>query len=320
MEKVKKVIMGIDVSSDKLDWWIHDHQVREHKVVPNSKAGHGKICRVVKKHGVTAVVFEASGGYEQQISFFLVSQGIRVHVVNPIRIRAFARSKGVLAKTDKIDARIIAEYGALYDLPVYKLACKEFIRLRGLARLYMQNQKDIDRTKNRNRIRLDPFIQKTHNRTINILKRNMDSTIHEMTQVCSGSQVLSSMCQTIQNQKGMGLKSAMLLIALLPELGHISGKKIASLAGLAPFANDSGKFRGKRYIQGGRFYARKVLYMPVLVAKRYDAEFKMMYDERLASGKPKKVAITSLMRKLLVRLNARIRDMIQEQYPELSAT
>jgi transposase len=317
MENVEKVIMGIDVSSDKLDWWIHDHKARGCKTVTNSKSGHRKIYNTVKRHGVTAVVLEASGGYEQQVSFFLVSQHITVHVVNPIRIRAFAKSKGVLAKTDKIDAKVIAEFGALYDLPEYQLACKEFIRLRALARLYMQLQKDLNRSSNRNRIHQDKFIRNTHNRIIRSIKNSMDSTVKEMAHICNELPLLSSMCQTITDQKGMGLKSAMLLIALLPELGHLTGKKIACLAGLAPFANDSGKFKGKRYVQGGRFYARKVLYMPVLVAKEYDCEFKRLYEDRLSKGKEPKVALTSLMRKLLVRLNARIRDMMLKQYPDL---
>jgi transposase len=218
-----------------------------------------------------------------------------------------------MAKTDRIDSKIIAEYGFQSDLPSYQTVTPELTRLKELAKFYIQNQKDLTRLKNRNRIKQDPFVRKARGKQILFISRSMDATIEEMESICNESEHLSLICNCLRKQKGIGLKTSMLLIALLPELGQINGKKIASLAGLAPFAHDSGRIKGKRYIQGGRFDVRKLLYMPVLSAIRMDMEFKRLYEDRLSKGKAKKVAITSLMRKLLVRLNARIRDLLTEE-------
>lgn len=312
MESFNKVIMGIDVSSDKLDWWIDRHPMKETTPVSNSQAGFNSLARIIDQYHITSVVMEASGGYEHLLTRFLTHRNIPVHLVNPRRIRAFANSKGVLAKTDRIDARIIAAYGAQNDLPVYPVSDPALLKLRELSRLYMQIQTDRTRQSNRNRIHQDPFTQKIQRTLIRIFNQSTDAVMEEMTRVCEDSDRLRSMCHILVQQKGIGLKTAMLLIALLPELGRINGKKIASLAGLAPYANESGRFKGKRYIQGGRFHARKVLYMPVLAAIRFDDEFRTLYESRVSKGKPPKVAIVSLMRKLLVRINARIRDYLRE--------
>lgn len=291
--------VGIDVSKDYLDVCLDsDKQAARHLNMPGAAVALAETLQ-----NTILVVVEATGGYEQTLVQVLQQHGIAVSVVNPKRVRDFAKSLGKLAKTDAIDAQILALYAKTFHTHLIPVASSEASTLKELVSLRQDLVQSLVQYKNRFKKASDltkPYLQQT----ITSLKQQIQAlnrTLKEQLESLSEAKVL-------QKVTGLGLVTTATLLANMPELGCIEGKQAASLAGLAPFNCDSGKFRGKRFCRGGRQQTRNALYLAANIARRYDDKMKAFFDSLIAKGKPFKVAITACARKLLVILNAKLRD------------
>lgn len=308
-----EVILGVDVSSQTLDACLQSpkHVKPLFKTVAYTPEGCKKLLAWAVRHEVSRCAMEATGGYELAIAQRVMQAGIKMYIANPNRIRHFAKGDGILAKTDKVDAFVIAEFARKSNLPAAFDASPVQIEFKQLVARRIELKKDLQAEKCRMRLTAGAVLQSHENlvEAINIevekINRLIDAIVTQNPDIAQKVQVL---CQ----QKGVGKATAQALIALVPELGRIDRRKIASLVGLAPIANESGKMKGKRFISGGRYEARRCLYMPAWVATQYDPEFAAFYQRLIDNGKKPKVAITAVMRKLLVRLNAKMRNHLLE--------
>jgi len=296
--------LGIDVSSHSLDALVRPQGIKIH--VSNDPAGFDELQRSLGGRSIKRVLLEATGGYERDVMHFLQDAGYKVIRVNPRRARAFAESLGVKAKTDAIDAEVLAHYAEVIpDHPTLRISpqralLRELLQQRD--RLVQQRDDDLRRLKQAQSTVVSDF-----------LKANLQ---HFKSQIKLVEQAISLQTEVLEDErvaqliqvKGIGLVTAGKLVTLLPELGRVESREIASLVGVAPFNHDSGKFVGKRSISGGRCEARRSLYMSCLVAMKYNPALKARYEALRERGKVAKVAIVACMRVFLVRLNAMLRS------------
>jgi transposase len=252
------------------------------------------------------VVVEASGGYEAALVSELVSRGQEVALVNPTRVRAFARAEGILAKTDKIDARVIARFGATMKPQVRarrdepQVALNEKVTRRRQLVLMLSAEK--------NRLHpASPALQAHIAHHIAWLETEIGELETQISQAIKANPAWTETANRVDSVPGIGFIPAATLIADLPELGQLNRQKIAALVGVAPFNRDSGKQRGKRRIFGGRTSVRSILYMATLSAIRHNPVIKDFYQRLVDKGKLRKVALTACMRKLLVILNTMVK-------------
>ncbi len=306
--------LGIDVSSTDLEVCIVNDasKMTKTKTFEYTNKGMKKLIALAKRSNVTSVTMEATGGHEKRIAYAFRKEDFDVTVANPAQIRNFAKGIGILAKTDKIDAFAIARFAQVVKPKPTHAKIDEEIDLTALAK--RKNDLDKMMQAEKNRLKLADKIAipslKTH---IKFLEKQIILIKEKMETVIKNSEKLTEQTQILTKQKGFGMLTAMLLLAHMPEWGLLNHKETASLAGLAPVARDSGKMRGKRIIMGGRANLRKALYMPALVAMRHDEKMKELYERLLDKGKPKKVAIVAVMRHLLVKANAVMRDEFYKQ-------
>lgn len=308
-----EVILGVDVSSQTLDVCLQSPmQVKPmFKTYAYTPDGCKKLLAWASRHKVSRCAMEATGGYELNIAQLIMKAGIKLYIANPNRIRHFAKGDGILAKTDKVDAFVIAEFARKSNLPAAYEASPVQIELKQLIGRRIELKKSLQVEKCRMNLASGAILQSHENlvAAINLEVEKIDRLIDALEiQNPDIAQKIQILCQ----QKGVGKATARALVALVPELGHIDRRKIASLIGLAPIANESGKMKGKRFISGGRYEARRCLYMPAWVATQYDPEIGAFYQRLIDNGKKPKVAITAVMRKLLVRLNAKMRIHLME--------
>jgi len=293
--------IGMDVSKE----WLDVSEGSEAFRIANDEAGIRSIVGRLK--AATLVVMEASGGYEAPVAAILTAAGIPVAIVNARQVRDFARATGQLAKTDAIDATLLARFAEMVKPAVRALPSEElqeFAELVGRRRQLMemkvaeQNRLSIAHGRMRKGIR-------THiewlERQIRIIDSDLDNRIRK-------SPIWREKDNLLQSVPGVGPGLARTLLADLPELGTLTRRQIAALAGLAPFNRDSGTMRGRRCIWGGRHTVRAALYMPTVTATRCNPVLRAHYLHLAGSGKPPKVALTACMRKLLTILNAIVRD------------
>jgi transposase len=308
-----EVILGVDVSSQSLDACLQSpkHVKPMFKTVAYTPEGCKKLLAWAVRHKVTRCAMEATGGYELAIAQRVMQTGIKLYIVNPNRIRHFAKGDGILAKTDKIDAFVIAEFARKSNLPAAFEASPVQIEFKQLVMRRIELKKNLQAEKCRMRLSSGSVLQ-SHGNLIAALDAEVERIDRLINDLEAQQPEIAEKIQVLSQQKGVGRVSAQALVALIPELGHIDRRKIASLVGLAPIANESGKMKGKRFISGGRSEARRCLYMPAWVATQHDPEIGAFYQRLIANGKKPKVAITAVMRKLLVRLNARMRNHLQE--------
>lgn len=295
---------GIDVSKDRLEIRIHPQDVGAS--YSNTASDFSNLIDWLKQSEVIRVLLEATGGYERAVMKALQSAGFEVFRVNPRRAKDFAKAMGYHAKTDPIDARLLAEFAmVIKDVSSRVSDVKEEI-LRGLVQQrenFVQQQSD-----DRRRIKtasvdlIKPLLQ-SH---IDYLEQAIKS-IEKL--ICQSANDLDSeKVARLCSVKGVGLVTASSIMAYLPELGEVGRHEIAALTGTAPYNDDSGKHEGRRHISGGRFAARRAMYMACWTVIRFQPEFKARYDALRLRGKCAKVALIACMRVLLVRLNAMIRD------------
>jgi transposase len=297
--------VGIDVSKDRLDVAV----LGEKQTWQTKNTPHGVACLVKEMVGLQPelIVVEATGGYQRSVVEALFHAGFCVAVVNPARVRQFARASGLLAKTDKLDAFVLAEFGQRMQPKRYEGKTEAEKQLSALLVRRKQLEEMLKAEQNRLRT-ISPSVRVSVERIIALLKeekKKLDEQIRELMREQKGWQEQS---EILGSAPGVGPVTTATLLAELPELGKMDRKKIAALVGVAPMNYDSGKKRGYRKTKGGRADVRSVLYMSTLVATRYNPLIQSQYQQMLKRGKLKKVALTACMRKFLTILNAMARD------------
>lgn len=300
--------VGIDVSAAWLDVAVlaADGTVGLSRA-SNDAAGTQQLVENLRSVRPALVVLEASGDLEVLISAALGAADFPVVVVNPRQVKEFARALGRLAKTDRLDARVLAEFAARVQPPVRALADSESRELKALVERRRQLNEMIVAEKNR-LTRASGAVKRDIQEHIEFLRRRLKDVDGDLARAIQASALWRAKDDLLKSVPGIGPVTASLLIAELPELGRLDRRQIASLVGVAPFNRDSGTLRGRRTVWGGRRRVRAALYMSTLVATRHNPLIKAFYSRLVAAGKPPKLALTACMRKLLTIVNAILRN------------
>lgn len=299
--------VGIDVAKDKFDIGVLGKKGIIQGV--NTKRGIAKVVTAMRELAPQVVVVEATGGYEEELVKELYLASLPVALVSPQRVRQYAKAKGLLAKTDKLDAQNLAEYGKSIQPRLYvgkSDAGKRLSELVGRRKQVLEMQKG-----EKNRLRMTcPEMKGSILRVIECLEEETERLDEELRKHMKAHTEFEEQEKILCSAKGVGPVTAATLLADLPELGRLDRKQIAALVGVAPMNHDSGRKRGYRKTKGGRPAVRSALYMATLTAIRYNPVIKVQYESLLKRGKEKKVGITAGMRKLLTILNAMMRDHV----------
>jgi len=299
------VNVGIDVGKHQLDVHILERDL--HLEITNDAEGIRKLLGRLARYTLSRVVVEATGRREYDLVLALAERGWPVVVCQPLTVRRYAAARGVLAKTDKLDARLLADYAAVMKPEVRSIAVGKIRQIRDLVA--RRRQLMSMRTMELNRLDVMPkALQADIPRHVRHLDNQVAKIDRQVETLIESIDEWKERRTLLQSVPGIGPQGVATLLADLPELGSLSNKEIAALAGLAPFNRDSGAFRGKRRIRGGRSSVRTVLYMSMLSAIQCNPKFRSMYQRMVAAGKHKKVALTACMRKILTVLNAMVRD------------
>ena len=300
-----ETFVGIDVSKAELDVYVRPDET--HWTVHNDAEGHTRLICQLQSVAPTLVVLEATGGLERQASYALTEAGLPVVVVNPKRPRDFARSLGLLAKTDRLDAQALAHFADSVRPELRDLPDQEAQDLS--AKLARRRQLTDMLTAERNRLHTAlAAVKMSIEAHIAWLKEQIATLEQELDALIQANAQWRAQVKRLAAVKGVGTITAYTLTADLPELGQLNRKQIAVLVGVAPLNKDSGKRRGRRFVQGGRAAVRTALYMAALSASRFNPTIKAFYVRLTDAGKPKKVALTACMRKLLTILNAMVKN------------
>jgi transposase len=297
--------VGIDVSKDRLDIAVLGE--KQAWQVENNCKGIDELVRQMQEMQPELIVVEATGGYQRAVVDTLFHAGLCVSVVNPARVRQFARACGLLAKTDKLDAQLLAEFGQRVQPKGYEGKSEAEKQLSALLVRRKQLEEMLKAEQSRLRT-IAPSLRGSVERMISILKEEKKRLEEQIEQFLNEQKGWQEQREILSSAPGVGKVTSATLLADLPELGKMDRKKIAALVGVAPMNYDSGKKRGYRKTKGGRTDVRSVLYMSTLVATRYNPVIQVQYQQLLKRGKVKKVALTACMRKFLTILNAMVRD------------
>ena len=297
--------VGIDIGKHTLDVYIYETEC--HWQADNTSTGIKQLLTRLNRYKLTRIIVEATGGYERQLVEACAEKEMPVVIVQPIQVRQFAKAQGVFAKTDKIDARLIAQFGQRMQLEIRVLPSKTVRRVRDLlARKRQLNEartQELNRTQKATRI-----VIASHKRLLTLLDKEIAWVEAALAKEVAKVMQWQRTYDILSSAPGIGDGVAYTLLGELPELGRLSNKQIAALCGLAPFNRDSGMMKGKRRIKGGRAPIRTMLYMAMLSAIQHSPVMKSFYQRLVAKGKHKKVALTACMRKMMTILNAMVRD------------
>lgn len=295
--------IGIDISKASLD--CHSHPAGAERQFPNTAKGHKALIAWLQQWPIERVAYEATATYHRALEAALIDWPcVRL---NPERARRFAQATGTLAKTDRVDARVLARMAATLQpqvrpaRSVQQTQLAEFINARdGLVR---------DRTAclNREKNLTIALLKRQCRQRIEQIERQLETLDAEIARLIAADTALARRHQILISIAGVGTLTANQIMATMPELGSLDSKQAASLAGLAPVARQSGQWKGKSFIRGGRASVRQALYMPALVAARFNPDLKAKYQHLIAAGKPPKIAIVAIMRKMIVIANALIK-------------
>ena len=303
------VFVGIDVSKDRLD--VHVRPLRSGFSVVNDAAGHAALVAQLKPLRSTRIVLEATGGYERALWIALTEAGLVAAVVNPRQVREFARASGRLAKTDRLDAAVIAHFAETFSPAGIRNPDPVADRL-GEHVLYRRRLSE-EAVALDNQLRQLAELRPRAERRLASLKAEIREIDREMQRIVAGDPRKKALYTCLTAYKGVGPVLACTLIANMRELGRLTRHQAAALIGVAPINHDSGAWRGHRAIAGGRVGVRNVLYVATLSAIRYNPAIKAFYRRLRDNGKPGKVALVACMRKIAVTLNAMVRDHLAEQ-------
>ena len=296
---------GIDVSKDRLDVVV----LPEGRFcsVSNDAAGWAELVARLHPLTVSAIGLEPSGGYERGIIRALLAAGLSVRHIKPNKLRQFARARGILAKNDRLDARLIAEYVAI--MPTRVVQRDDAVeRLAEIVTMRRQLCDEHVAVENQAAHLEDAMLRRLSKRRLTRLEADIRLLDKRLAEMVATNAAFARLYDLLTSMPGVGAVLAFTLIALLPELGKLSRKQIAALVGLAPYDFDSGKLRGHRSIYGGRMPVRNVLYMAALSASRYNPALKAFSNRLVGADKKSKVVIVAVMRKMITTLNAMLRD------------
>jgi transposase len=298
--------IGIDVSKDTLDVAIRPDGT--HRQVPNTDDGFDQLVALLCPLAPTLIVLEASGGYQRRVVAALALAGLSVAVVNPARTREFAKALGRLAKTDKVDAAVLAEFADRIRPPARPMPDAQAQKMQEL--LARRGQLVGMRTMEKNRLgtALDRTVRRSIEAHLTWLDKQIDSTEKELDEAIESSELWKAKDELLQSIQGIGPGVARTLLFELPELGTLTREQIAALVGLAPLNRESGRWSGKRFITGGRAVVRSAVYMASHAARKWNPALKAFADRLAAAGKSAKVVLIAVARKLLVIANAILRD------------
>jgi transposase len=309
---------GIDIG--KSEFVVAKHGSKSSDIFPNSSAGIKQFFKSFKKDlSNSLVVLETTGGYEALLLKALLAKKIPAHRANTCQVKNFIRSWGKLAKTDALDAAALARYGAERhpSLPLYQAPDPLTSSLLALAMRKQDLTQMLVQEKNRLKApNIDDFTRNSCQTMISTLSEQIESIKEKLEELIASNPSLLQRKHTLISIPGVGPVIASLLLAFLPELGSLNRRQIASLAGLAPHPRESGQYIGRRSIRGGRPHVRSTLFLAALTASRSNSTLKAFYEKLLQNGKQKMVALTALMRKILVIANARLKEL--PPYPPLS--
>ena len=302
---MSKLVAGIDVSKDKLDI----HLDGEDRTLPNDRDGFRAIAKWFGRKKVGRVILEATGRYHRALLQSLHAKGFVVCVVNPRQSRDFAKASGKLAKTDRVDARILAAFGAAFpDMAPAEPRGRLLDHLGDMlvAREMLVDQRAQLRTTFSELI--DPLSRKRHPRLVAMFDREIERYDKAIRELITGDSAHAERYRILTSIPGIGPVTAAALISWMAELGSIGGRQAAALIGVAPMARDSGVHKGARHVAGGRRRPRDLLYMAALTAKSHNPQMIMIYQRLRERGKHHNVALVAVMRKLIVTANALLRD------------
>lgn len=296
--------IGIDISKSNLVVWVQPQG--EGFDLPNTSGGFVELIERLSRYEVGRVLLEATGGYESKVMAALQGANFKVLRINPRRARAFAVAMGKNAKTDPIDAAVLADFAEVLHASCDKIISPEREALRELIQLREQFVQHRDDNKRRLQQVQLPAVTEAIKGLVHYLQvqiKQLDKTIHQ-----SMHELDAEKAERLISVKGIGTVATASLLVYLPELGELDRREVAALAGIAPYNDDSGNHSGKRQIYGGRARVRRALYMSCWVVIRHQPDFKARYDALRERGKSAKVALIACMRILLIRLNAMLRD------------
>jgi transposase len=300
-----EINVGVDVGKSKLDIVLHPLDL--HFSIPNDQEHISKVIQVLKTHRVKRIVTEATGRYEHAFVFACDKADLPVVVVNPIQVRRYAQAIGVLAKTDKIDASVIARFAATIKPDIKPIPDKQSRLIKDL--LVRRSQLLEMQTMEKNRLQIMP---KELHSSIKLMLKHLESQINKITNkidlLVAEVKHWRTKTEILTSVPGVGKVLAYTLLSELPELGKLNRKEIAALVGVAPMNRESGSYSGKRRIRGGRHRIRTVMFMAMLSSIQCNSVFKQQYEHLKASGKLPKVALIACMRKMIVILNTMIKN------------
>jgi transposase len=302
----KQVFVGIDVSKQHLD--VAMRPQNRHFVNSNDDRGIRQLVKRLAALKPQLIVLEASGGYEFLVTAALAEAQLPVALVNPQAVRKFAGATGKLAKTDKIDAQVLAHFAEALQPEPRPLPDQALKVLKAAVQRRLQVVKMISQEKNRLEKTFIPSVRQDIQEHLAWLQKRLKELDRDLNDQIRQSPLWRDRDRLYQSVPGIGPAVSRAVIAQLPEIGTLSGKKASALVGVAPFNRDSGRFRGKRMIRGGRSYLRKMLYMAAVVASQWNPVIRAFYQRLLAAGKPPKLALTACIRKLVLILNAMVKN------------
>ena len=296
---------GIDVSKDRLDVMVLPQQ--QCWSVHNDPRGWTELVERLRSFSISAIGLEASGGYERGVMRALLAAGMSVRQINPFKLRQFAKASGVLAKNDRLDARMIASFVAIMPTRPAQRRAPAIERLSEMEAIRRQLSNQKVAAENASRLLEDAMLQRLCHRRIARLAADIDLLDKHLLEVVAADPALANRYRLLISMPGVGPTLACTLLALLPELGRLSRKQVAALVGVAPYDFDSGKLKGMRCIWGGRAPVRQVLYMAAMSASNWNPVLKAFHNRLKAAGKLPKVVIVAVMRKMITMLNAMVR-------------
>jgi transposase len=301
-----QITIGIDISKRHLD--VHLHPEGHVKQFDNDQKGHAKLIAWITPRQPTRIIFEATGAYHRALEMALGKAGLPAVKVNPLQARRFAEATGKRVKTDPVDAAMLARFGFTMQPAIPPLRDETIDTLGELLAARRALVKDRTAALNRSKTLTLALLKRQSQQHLNQIQTQIEAIDRERTTIVAANARLKARSDILVSIPGFGAATACALLIDMPELGSMDAKQTGSLTGLAPVTRQSGNWRGKSFIQGGRATVRQAIYMPALVAIRFNPPLKAKYLALRAAGKPAKVAIVAIMRKLVVIANALLRD------------
>ncbi len=309
----QNINVGVDTGKSQLDIYIHPLDI--YFIVSNDEEGIKEAVKTLKKYSPERIIIEATGRLEMPFIMACAKAGLPFVVANPIHVKRFAGALGQRAKTDKLDARLIALYGEAIKPKLSNLKPETMRSMSDLVA--RRNQLLVMQTMEKNRLQILPKeLAMTIKPILTAFKIQIDKIEKKIISLIESCPDYQTKNTILQSMNGIGKIASASIISNLPELGYITNKEASSLVGVAPMNRDSGRFKGQRKIQGGRHQVRTVLYMAMMSAMQSNLVFKETYQRLVAAGKPKKVAIIACVRKMVVILNSMLRDGVMWEAPK----